>query len=213
MINKDLSPIMTKPCIKCGAIDRSSRGRCKPCINSRSAAWNATNPEKKRATGIAYRLENSEKYKAAKAARYANNREQVNAAHAVYRAKNKDKAKLASAAWYSANRKRVKTLSDAWRAANPEARRTYKQNRRSRKVENGGILSSGLSLKLFALQRGKCACCKQPLGEKYDLDHIMPLALGGPNTDDNIQLLRRECNRKKSAKHPVQYMQEKGFLL
>jgi len=41
----------------------------------------------------------------------------------------------------------------------------------------------------------------------------MPLALGGANADDNIQLLRSTCNQQKHAKHPVDFMQQKGFLL
>lgn len=45
------------------------------------------------------------------------------------------------------------------------------------------------------------------------MDHIMPLALGGTNTDDNIQLLCPTCNRSKHAKHPVDFMQQRGFLL
>jgi 5-methylcytosine-specific restriction endonuclease McrA len=52
-----------------------------------------------------------------------------------------------------------------------------------------------------------------PLGDNYHIDHIMPLALGGSNTDDNIQLLRQRCNNQKCAKHPVDFMQSRGFLL
>lgn len=74
-------------------------------------------------------------------------------------------------------------------------------------------MSSGLAIRLYKLQRGKCACCGLPLGDDYHLDHIMPLALGGTNTDDNIQLLRAKCNMQKSAKHPVDFMQQRGFLL
>lgn len=40
----------------------------------------------------------------------------------------------------------------------------------------------------------------------------MPIARGGSNTDDNVQLLCPACNLKKSAKHPVDFMQERGFL-
>jgi len=36
---------------------------------------------------------------------------------------------------------------------------------------------------------------------------------GGSNTDDNMQLLRKLCNLQKHAKHPVDFMQERGFLL
>jgi 5-methylcytosine-specific restriction endonuclease McrA len=45
------------------------------------------------------------------------------------------------------------------------------------------------------------------------MDHIIPLALGGTNTDDNIQLLRAKCNKQKGAKHPIDFMQQRGFLL
>ena len=38
-------------------------------------------------------------------------------------------------------------------------------------------------------------------------------ALGGLNADSNMQLLRAECNLQKSAKHPVDFMQSRGFLL
>ena len=60
---------------------------------------------------------------------------------------------------------------------------------------------------------GKCVCCGHPLSDNYHLDHIVPIALGGANEDWNIQLLRGECNLQKHAKHPVNFMQSKGFLL
>ena len=51
----------------------------------------------------------------------------------------------------------------AWKAANG-----YKSDRRVFAVD--GRLSPGLIDKLLQLQRGKCACCKLPLGDKYHLD-------------------------------------------
>jgi 5-methylcytosine-specific restriction endonuclease McrA len=45
------------------------------------------------------------------------------------------------------------------------------------------------------------------------MDHIVPLISGGTNTDDNIQLMRSRCNQQKSAKHPIDFMQSRGFLL
>lgn len=77
----------------------------------------------------------------------------------------------------------------------------------------GQRLSKGLREKLMASQRGLCVCCGEILGENAHLDHIMPIALGGSNTDDNMQLLRQRCNNQKHAKHPVDFMQSRGFLL
>ena len=132
---------------------------------------------------------------------------------AAYRADNRAKANASSAAWKAANKERRKATMAAWHKANPEYTRIRNQNRRARKLESGGKLSKGLSVRLFKLQRGKCACCGQPLGTEYNLDHIMPIALGGSNTDDNIQLLRATCNKQKHAKHPIDFMQQKGYLL
>jgi 5-methylcytosine-specific restriction endonuclease McrA len=53
----------------------------------------------------------------------------------------------------------------------------------------------------------------QPLGDNYHLDHITPITLGGSNTDDNMQLLRQRCNNQKYNKHPIDFMQSRGFLL
>jgi 5-methylcytosine-specific restriction endonuclease McrA len=156
---------------------------CKSCAKSNRASRYAANKDKEKADGIAY---------------YAANRDKARATAAAYRAANPEKCR-------AANSKSSK--------ANPEIRRIANQNRRARKRENGGKLSKGLAAKLLKLQRGKCACCSEPLGEDYNLDHIMPLALGGTNTDDNIQLLRQKCNNQKHTKHPVDFMQSRGFLI
>ena len=39
------------------------------------------------------------------------------------------------------------------------------------------------------------------VGGTFDLqyDHVIPLALGGASTTDNLQLLCGQCNRQKSA--------------
>lgn len=216
----------TKKCSKCGetksvkdfpkhANHRDGIGsQCKSCKNIAAANRYALNIDKAR--------EDRAKY-------YAANKLRINARNNKYRNDNKDKVKVYMSKWYAENADKVKAASLKWGASNPEklrsfrakwktdnpqALRIYDQNRRARKRESGGKLSHGLSERLFKLQRGKCACgCKQPLGDDYHLDHIMPLALGGSNTDDNIQLLRSECNLKKNAKHPVDFMRQRGFLL
>lgn len=132
---------------------------------------------------------------------------------ADWQAANSDRLKLVKAAYYAANVGKIKAATAAYATATLEARRIRQSNRRARKRANGGVLSRGLPAKLFALQKGKCACCKKSLGENYHLDHIMPLALGGANTDDNMQLLTATCNMSKQASHPIDFMQRRGFLL
>lgn len=206
---------------------------CKPCNKVATEAWRAANKDRVKATTAAWKEANREKVKSAHAAwrsanpekcrgyavaRYEANKEKVLAANAAWQKANPDKVRAYKAAWVKANYEKVKEKTRAREAANPERARNRARikahNYRARKRENGGELSTRLAERLFALQKGKCACgCKQPLGDDYHLDHILPLALGGTNTDDNIQLLRATCNKRKSAKHPIDFMQQKGFLL
>lgn len=204
------------------------RSACKACYAVMLKDWRLANIEKKRADNTAWRLANPDKVKESSAKWYAKNFEKVSAytkawyaAHleralavrARWKAENKARAEAAGKIWKAANREKVRSYVKAWKKANPDAVKSIKQNRRARAMQAAGKLSRGLNEKLFRLQRGKCACCSRPLGSNYHMDHIMPLALGGSNTDDNIQLLRAQCNNQKYKKHPVDFMQERGFLL
>lgn len=44
-----------------------------------------------------------------------------------------------------------------------------------------------------------CQMCFQPTDERgYDLDHHIPLEIGGDDTDDNLRPLCRPCHRLKT---------------
>ena len=206
--------VIIKFCKKCQVeTERYARGDCKPCSIKRSAIWHKENTERVKATKGLYYAANSEHIKEVGAAWRTANPERARATGAVWYAANSDRAKAASAAWQKANPAKARAKAAAWQKANPEARRIISQNRRARKLANGGKLSKGLSAKLFKLQKGKCPCCNQPLGDDYHMDHIIPLAKGGANEDLNIQLLRQQCNQQKSAKDPIEFMQSRGKLL
>ncbi len=132
---------------------------------------------------------------------------------ARYREKNYDRCLQMTQAWKDANPERRRAMQAAWTQANLDKHRTYQHNRRARKVAAGGSLSPDLPARLLVAQRGRCACCRKPLRDDYEMDHIVPFALGGANTDENIQLLTSRCNRQKGFKHPVAFMQQRGMLL
>lgn len=228
---------MIRPCRKCGT---EFDGRyCKVCAKAyranyrkvnaqRIAAYNEANKdkviayksahyqankEKIIARSEAWRRANPEQHKANRGAARERNAEKNRAYGAEYRAANAERINALTRVWKAANPEKVKAWNKVWRDENPELMRIYCHNRRARERDVGGRLSTGLAERLYKIQKGLCACCKEPLGDDYHLDHIMPIALGGANTDDNIQLLRQRCNNQKSAKHPVDFMREKGFLL
>lgn len=44
-----------------------------------------------------------------------------------------------------------------------------------------------------------CQMCRQPTDERgFDLDHHIPLEIGGDDTDDNLRPLCRPCHRLKT---------------
>lgn len=188
------------------------------------AAYRAANREKAKAASAAWRLANPDRVKAL-TAEYsqrpevkANRREAARKPERVAARKASQQARKSSiaaarAAWYQANKSVVAERKKQWFAVHPEKLRIKHHNKRARRKAAVGRLSKDLPGRLLKLQRGRCACCGQSLKDGYQMDHVVPLALGGTNTDDNMQLLTPKCNNRKSAKDPVKYMQEKGFLL
>ena len=98
-----------------------------------------------------------------------------------------------------------------------EMRRAKRRRRRAREKGLLGTFSPDIEARLFEIQAGRCALltCRKKLSPKrssYDLDHIMPLALGGLHEDENLQLLCRGCNLAKGSKEPGQWMVGEGLL-
>jgi 5-methylcytosine-specific restriction endonuclease McrA len=199
-----------KFCKNCNTeTERYISGQCKSCVKAASNARRIADPCKAKAYKAAWLAKNPDKrkaYRAAYSAYCADNADKIKAYQATYQA-------TYQVAYYAKNADKLRARAAEYRLENPEARRISDQNRRARKRNVGGKLSKNLSVKLFKLQNGKCMCCSLPLGDNYHLDHVMPLALGGSNTDDNMQLLRATCNMQKHAKHPIEFMRQRGFLL
>jgi len=98
----------------------------------------------------------------------------------------------------------------AYIKAHPDKAREWSRKRRGAIVAR---LPRGTIKKLGALQRWKCVACCCDIASKFHVDHIVPLARGGAHEPSNIQLLCPTCNVRKSAKHPIDFMQSKGYLL
>jgi len=165
---------LLKPCKKCGKVERNARGDCKPCKRAWQDAWRQQNAGEKS-------RRNREWYEKRKEHVIAKSRE-----------------------WHRNNPEKAKEFVLRYKARNPEK---YKDSRlRSRHKSRGapGELSKGIVQKLLAAQNGLCACCGTPLLDNFEIDHIIPISLGGPNTDDNVQLLTPLCNKRKGRKHPFQ---------
>lgn len=161
-------------------------------------AWAASHREQKRASGKAW----TEAHK-----------EQENTRKKAWRSAHRKQENARCKAWDATHPELKKARTKAWAESHPEQRKIYKHNRRNRTEIDGGALSSGIIAVLFTRQKGKCAICKKSLKAGHHLDHIVPVARGGKNSDRNVQLTCPKCNLEKNSKDPIQFMQERGYLL
>ena len=181
--------------------------------------------ERARIYQAAYRAENAERLRAyrhqpdVKARRNETtqtwrsaNQEAVRVAdRAAYKA-NPDRKRKATVAYRRANPDSVKQALAAWVKANPERRAEYNRNAKARRKMASGSHTNHDIHALHKLQRGCCGVCRIKLTD-FHVDHVTPLSKGGTNDRLNLQLLCPGCNLRKGAKDPIDFMQEKGFLL
>lgn len=174
-----------------GHTERTKRGdECAVCVRERARAWALANPKR------------------------------VKANHARWSEENRVYLNAKTLAWYHANPDKINRLTRnaanaRWKKRNPdkcrEYRRVSRHNRRARERNAAGSHNIHEINDIRKWQEGKCAYCKVDLTKENEhRDHILPLALGGTNDRDNIQLLCEPCNRSKGALHPAEFERRIG---
>lgn len=147
----------------------------------RQRKWRAANPDKKRAQAKRRYAKNRDKERERAARWQAANPGKKREYTSRWRAANPDKKREYSSRWYAANRDKALAVGRLWDAANLDKRRARGSKRR-------------------ALKRSQiCDCCttKQIADEFYffiehgvtEVDHVLPLAMGGLHCRKNLQLL------------------------
>jgi len=193
---------------------------CKVCSAVLRKEWREKNRDKVIEHNRKHNERHAHSRRAYSAEWYANNKEYF----AEWREKNREAARRASKRYREANAEKVRQRGIEWRRINPnysammrakdpEKYRAIVRNRRARIKGVGGKHTAKDIAMLLRMQKRKCAVCKVSIAKKYDVDHVMPIYLGGSNDKSNLQLLCPSCNRRKHAKHPIEFMNEMGFLL
>ncbi|MDQ0571477.1 5-methylcytosine-specific restriction endonuclease McrA [Variovorax paradoxus] len=129
----------------------------------------------------------------------------------AWRDKNQEKYAEKKRAW--SRTEKAKASAANWIDRNRDA--VYLYNRAKRKLAVGIQAKSIVEhvQKLMKTQKCKCVVCHADISSAYHIDHIVSIKAGGRSEIGNLQLLCQSCNCSKGAKHPVEFMQSRGFLL
>lgn len=215
----------TKRCSRCAAHlpvssfngDKSAadgrQSKCRDCQKKLRRDWYERNREHEIAKAAQWALENPEKIRDMERRLALAQPGRTTASARKWRQENPERAAEFSRRWKKANPEAVRAMGRMAYARNPDKFLAKSHRRREKDPDTGSLFTEKDVRRIFASQKGLCACCGRKLATNFERDHIIPLALNGTNDPKNIQLLCRRCNRKKSDKHPVDFMREQGYLL
>ncbi len=181
---------------------------CKPCRKAEKAASHQRNREKQLRKFAAWRAANPDKVKANNARSYRDGREKVRAQQNAKRAANPDLNRERQSAYYAANKQRFEGYRKRYKAENPErwrmamsvGRHRYEAAKRAATVQSFTAAQLEARVSVFG---DRCAYCSGPFEQ---LDHLKPIARGGPHCLANFRPACAACNHRKRAKNPFEWL-------
>jgi 5-methylcytosine-specific restriction endonuclease McrA len=132
-----------------------------------------------------------------------------------YHARNRNKiaSRMAEYKFTSEQKKRRAEQTKDWKRKNKDkVKMSNAATQAMRRCADGKYTQADVKW-LIKIQRCRCAICQKNIKDKYHVDHITPIKLGGTNSKRNLQILCERCNTSKGAKPPHEYMQSVGFLI
>lgn len=127
-------------------------------------------------------------------------------------AKNKEENARKKKEYFERNKERIYAYNREYYKKNRQYQTAANSRRRARKSQSESHHTHADIERIFLRQKKRCACCNCAL-DKFHVDHIFPLALGGSNGVENIQILCPTCNMRKGGKDPFEWARLNGRLL
>lgn len=111
---------------------------------------------------------------------------------------NAERARLLHRQWTEGNRERSRELHRVSERLHPETKQAAKARRRAREKH---VAYEDIDRKyVVSRDRSICHICgKRVEPEHISLDHLIPIAEGGPHTTANVRTAHRQCNSRRGA--------------
>jgi 5-methylcytosine-specific restriction endonuclease McrA len=195
---------------------------CKSCRHSYAAAYYAADRGRQKAAAAGWRAKNRTRkleHDAAYRAR-PENRERQRSYNREYYKQNCERLKAAAAAWSARNYERKRAIDSEYRASNRETLRAW---HRQYRADNPDLFAWRGRQKHHARRALKLACAhaqftQDQLRDKFSywndscwvcgdlataVDHVKPLAAGGPHMLCNLRPICLVCNSAKNSRWPL----------
>ena len=172
-------------------------------IRKRAKLYQEANKEKIAAKRKIYQKENAKEIKARKKKYQIANKDKIQAkARAHYREVVKPRLESLSPKDRAEYNKKIRISQDKWRRDNRERwlELACRAANKRRAIKINAVLPTTDfdEINKFFDERDRLA---KKYGVKYEVDHIIPLSIGGAHHQDNLRVITESENRKKLAKY------------
>lgn len=174
---------------------------CKPCVSEYCKKRYAKNADAVKAAAKEYRERNAEDVRRRDRERYEADKEKYQARIAAYYSKNRERLLQSSRERRNLLDKDMeRAYKRAYRSSNKVLRREWDHRRRVRERNSMVVpLTRTMIAAKVAYWGGKCWVCRVP----YEaIDHVKPIAKGGPHILANLRPICGPCNSKKHSIWP-----------
>ncbi len=188
----------------------TKKGDCVSCARDRVLKWQKDFPERANAKSAKWYRENTEQVAVGNARWRAANPKKPRAYAAKYRNANSVAINQRQRERYAENPEAAiqRVLANA--KANPARINATVNKRRATKLAADGFYLADDVLAIMERQDGFCIGCDKDITKQHAVDHYIPLARGGSNWPENLQLLCRSCNSKKTTLTMDEWLARRG---
>jgi 5-methylcytosine-specific restriction endonuclease McrA len=181
-------------------------GWCRECANKRQRAYAAAHKEQLKA----YRIANRQRIYGQVRAWVAAHKEHVAEMYRDWYEINKERKAARERERFENNGElydRKRAQGREWGRSNRHLTRLYSRRRYATKRAAEGTHTPADISGQYEAQKGRCYYCNINVGDKYHVDHVIPLSRGGSNGPENLVIACPSCNMRKHDKMPHEWAQ------